>query len=156
MTRAGALLGVIDLDVLPRLAAHGHRRTYDRGHILIRQGDPSPAMYLMVEGRVRVERRVPSLPRPLHIADVGPGEVVGEMGILSGVARSATVIALTDIVVVELSHDDTLRALVGVPGLPQVLRQLIERRLSENEALLAERLARYVDRRPDPARILSM
>lgn len=113
-------------------------------------------MYLMVEGRVRVERAVPSLPRPLHIADVGPGEVVGEMGILSGVARSATVIALTDIVVVELSHDDTLRALVGVPGLPQVLRQLIERRLSENEALLAERLARYVDRRPDPARILSM
>lgn len=40
MTQAGALLGVIDLDVLPRLAAHGHRRAYGRGHVLIRQGDP--------------------------------------------------------------------------------------------------------------------
>ncbi len=156
MTRSGALLGVIDADVLPRLAAHGYRRTYDRGHILIRQGDPSPSMYLIVDGRVRVERAVPALARPLHIADVGPGGIVGEMGILSGLARSATVTALTDVLAIELSYDDTLRALSEITELPQVLRRLIEKRLRENEALFAERLARYVDRRPDPARILSM
>lgn len=148
MTRAGALLGVIDADALPRLATRGHRRTYEKGHVVIGQADPSPSMYLILEGYVRVERSVPALARPLHIADVGPGEVVGEMGILSGVARSATVTALTDLVVVELSHDDTLRALVEVPDLPQVLRRIIEKRLAENEALLAERLARYVHHRP--------
>jgi CRP-like cAMP-binding protein len=148
MTRAGALLGVIDADVLPRLATRGHRRTYAKGHVLIRQEDPSPAMYLILEGFVRVERSVPALARPLHIADVGAGEVVGEMGVISGVARSATVVALTDLVVVELSHDDTLRALAEVPDLPQVLRRVIEKRLSENESILSERLARYVHRRP--------
>lgn len=148
MTRPGALLGVIDADILPRLATRGHRRAYGKGHVLIRQGDPSPSMYLIVEGFVRVERSVAGLARPLHIADVGAGEVVGEMGILSGVARSATVTAIADLVVVELSHDDTLRALAEVPDLPQVLRQLIEKRLADNEAVLSDRLARYVRRRP--------
>src|SRR5579859_7719701 len=128
MTLGGALLGVIDANVLPRLAAHGYRRWYDRAHVLIRQGDPSPSMYLIVEGCVRVERSVPALARPLHIADVGPGGIVGEMGILSGLARSATVTALTDVVAIELSYDDTLRALSEIPELPQVLRRLIEKR----------------------------
>lgn len=145
-TSRGLLLGVIDGVAYDRLAERGHRRDFERGAVLMRQGDIADHMYVIVRGRVRVERAHPATPRPLCLAELGAGDVVGEMGIVLDAPRSATARALTDVVAIEVSRDATLRAFIDIPGLPTVLRRLIEQRLAQNDVVVTERIARYVAR----------
>src|SRR5215208_6823620 len=76
-SRAGFFEGLPD-GALSRLAELARRRTFTRGAVLMRQGDPSESLHLLVSGRVRVERSHPSLTAPVFVAELGPGEVVGE------------------------------------------------------------------------------
>ncbi|MEZ6018033.1 MAG: cyclic nucleotide-binding domain-containing protein [Planctomycetota bacterium] len=62
------------------------------GEVLFREGEAGDVAYSVVSGRVRVERQSPEGPR--HLGDVGPGEIVGELAILTSLPRSATVSAL--------------------------------------------------------------
>lgn len=75
------------------------------GSVLFSEGDVSDAAYVVVSGRVRVliaEDGDWSSP----IAEVGAGELIGEMALLDDVARTATVIAARDSVVARLPRDD--------------------------------------------------
>jgi predicted acylesterase/phospholipase RssA/CRP-like cAMP-binding protein len=65
------------------------------GETLLRQGDPGDSLYLVVSGRIRVVRRVPGRP-DVVLAELGAGETVGEMALISGEPRSADVYAIRD------------------------------------------------------------
>lgn len=71
------------------------RVTLPAGHTLFRQGASPEAMYLVVAGSLGVYAFGPSHERQL-IALIEAGETVGEMAVLSGTPRSATVIAIRD------------------------------------------------------------
>src|SRR5262249_23503771 len=53
------------------------------------EGEPGDAWYVIFEGQVRVMKELPS--GPSEIATLGPGSCFGEMAMLDGLARSATV-----------------------------------------------------------------
>jgi len=61
--------------------------TFGRGQILVKQGTPTKLVYLLVTGKVNIE----SAKR--RIAQLGPGEICGEMSFLENSIPSATVIA---------------------------------------------------------------
>lgn len=147
MSAHGSLLSVLDPGAVAILRQRGIERTFEEGSFLMRQGDLAGAMYLILEGTVRVERRVPAVAAPLHIADLGPGDIVGEIAIVIGGPRAASVRALSRVATIELSHEATLEAVLELPGLPVVLRQIARRRLEEIDHLSA-RMARYVSREP--------
>jgi CRP-like cAMP-binding protein len=134
-TRTRSLFTVVASDVLPDIGRRGRRRRYPKGCVLMVQGDPAEAMHVILEGTVRVTRVDPDLQVRLHLADLGPGEVVGEIGVLSGNPRNATVTAVTDVVTLELGPSDVLHALKSVPGLSAALNGLVARRLREIEQL---------------------
>ncbi|MBV8083368.1 MAG: cyclic nucleotide-binding domain-containing protein [Chloroflexi bacterium] len=69
------------------------RREFKTRATILEPGRHSESPQLVIEGRVRIERTY-GLKRPQFVADVGPGDFVGETGSFSGVARSATAIAL--------------------------------------------------------------
>lgn len=106
----------------------------------MRQGEPADFMYLIQKGSVRVERTVPSLAKPLHLANLGAGQVVGEIGILNRTPRNATVIAESDVLTIQLTREETLRAITEIPGLPVELLKLVTKRLNATDEL-AERIA---------------
>lgn len=89
---AGPLAG---LDVAARddLAAVGTWCTYDVGQPLMQQGEPSHDLYVLVDGRVRVVMTT-SQGDELLLAVLGAGTTVGELSVLDGRPRSATVYAL--------------------------------------------------------------
>jgi len=91
---------------------------------LFEQGQPASAAYVIVAGHVEVRRegRV--------IAELGPGQVVGELGLLLRRAHSATVTATTPIEVVALSQAALKEAVEEVPGLAWHLLQAVAERLS--------------------------
>ena len=62
----------------------------DAGDVVFSEGDPSDSGYLVVSGRLAASRGGASL------GEIGRGEIVGEMGLLERVPRSATVVALRD------------------------------------------------------------
>ena len=128
----------IPLDGLSHLAERGRQRTFPTGSVLIRQGEMGHCMYVILRGRVRVERVHPEIPDPIVLARLGPGDVVGEMGLLDGSPRSATVIALDDVVVAELTSTDLSETINRYPEVSGALLRLLTRRLRQTDELAAK------------------
>lgn len=74
------------------------------GDLLFQQGDEARALYMIQSGELEVRATSPFADEVV-LAHLGPGAVVGEMALLEGGSRSATVEALSDCTVFELSHD---------------------------------------------------
>ena len=68
----------------------------------MQQGAASHCLHILVEGHVRVDRDRGQTVQ----AGLGPGDVVGEMGVLTGAPRSATVTAIDEVETLELSADE--------------------------------------------------
>jgi CRP-like cAMP-binding protein len=133
------------------LARHTQTRAFRAGSVLMRQGEASETMHVIVSGRVRVERAPLQANALLHLADLGPGEVVGEMGVITGEPRSATVAALEDTVTVEIGADAVGELINRFPELRGTLLRLLAKRLRSTDALI-EQVVRHpvVPAQPPP------
>lgn len=72
----------------------GVLKVVPRGHKIVSQGEIAKEMYVMIDGRARIERRTDG--RAFTLGEVRRGDVVGEMGLLRQQPRSADVIAVDD------------------------------------------------------------
>ena len=90
------------------LSRHAHVERYTAGEALVRQGDPGGSLFVLLDGEVRVRRADGGAAREL--ARLGPGSFFGEMSLLTGEPRSASVLALdeVEVVVVEKAAVSTL------------------------------------------------
>jgi CRP-like cAMP-binding protein len=69
-------------------------RDFRKGTLLCREGDPGREMFIVQKGKVQVRKKVG--PGEKVLAELGDGEFFGEMALLEGLNRSATVEALED------------------------------------------------------------
>src|ERR1700722_7958987 len=95
------LFGKLDPIVLKDLESELELVTLRSDEILYRQGEPGDTLSIVVSGRLRV--RVPRESGEGYEAELGCGEAVGEMSVLSSEPRAATVIAIRDTNVAVLS-----------------------------------------------------
>lgn len=111
------------------------------GAVLMAEGDPGDALYLVLEGELAVTKQASSGERA--IATVGPGAVQGEIAVLGGGPRLATVRALTPGRVLRLGRDDLFDVIAREPGIVRSLVQTVAGRLAGLEAFVQqqERLA---------------
>jgi CRP-like cAMP-binding protein len=102
---------------------------------LIRQGDIGDSMFILVEGQANVvfERNGSSK----LVASLSAGDCFGEMSLLTGEKRSATVVAHTDCEVVEIARPVLAKSLKQSPELLKELSQLLAKRQMENDGALA-------------------
>lgn len=129
----------VSTDALSRLAERGQLRTFAPGTALVRQGDPGAAMYVLASGRVQVERAHPALLAPMPLAELGPGEVIGELEVLDGAPRAASVIALDHVEAMEVSADALADTMAHFPDVAAALLQAVTRRLRNTDELLDQR-----------------
>ena len=87
------LLQGLPVESLEQMATGARRRTYRRGEVLFHQGDPGDALVILESGTVKVIVYSESGDESV-LAIVGPGESFGELALIDGEARSATVQAL--------------------------------------------------------------
>lgn len=90
-------------DGLECLAARGRVRLFRPGEQLLRQGEVSGAMHVIVRGRVRRERSHPALSEPVETLELGVGESVAELAVLDLAPSPETVTAIEQTETLELS-----------------------------------------------------
>jgi CRP/FNR family cyclic AMP-dependent transcriptional regulator len=109
-------------DELGHIAALAAEISVPAGKELVREGDYSYDVLAVEEGTARVERHGE------RIADIGPGDVVGEMGVLERSQRNATVVATSPMLLVTLTSWDVRRLAKSVPNAVEHLRDVVAER----------------------------
>lgn len=123
-----ALLGPLDGELLAAIERQATWLTMRSGQVLFRQGDPGDAWYVVTSGRLAVVEPGRDGRSERLLAEVGRGEAIGELALLTGEARSATVHALRDTELVRFPMDEFAELLASVPQvLEAVLRTLAQR-----------------------------
>ncbi len=111
-------------DDLRKVATFATTEEFTEGAAVVKEGDYSNHFYAIQEGTVKVERGGE------HLADLGPGDVFGEQGLLERQERSASVVATSPLRVIKIEHWELSRMR---KHLPQVVEEL-ERRAEERES----------------------
>src|SRR5581483_4010441 len=84
-------------DEIRLLAESGEERVFGPGHTIVHQHDRGEQAYVVLSGRVRVLEESEEQPRgDIAIAELGTGEIFGEMAALTDRYRSATVVAVEE------------------------------------------------------------
>jgi len=124
------LLSGLSEGELQRIAQVAVARRFPKGARVFHEGDESDACYVVRSGEVRVTREH-SDGRAIALATLGPGEIVGELAMLDGEVRSASVEALSDVELLAISAPDMRGLLERNPEITSKLVVALTRRVRE-------------------------
>jgi len=126
LSRIPLFAGCSDRD-LEHLAHAADRIRLPEGTLLTRQGDIGREAFVILAGSAAVDRDGE------RVAEIGPGDVVGELALLDGGPRSATVTATSDIEALVLTRPAFTAVLDEIPTLAHRLLVTLARRLRTAE-----------------------
>ncbi len=129
------LLTAMNKGELEQLAACAQQRDYVKGSVIFNRGDVGTTLYLLVEGIA--EATVGDVDDGPAIAQIEPGQAFGEMSLLTGEPRVASVRAVTDVHALELSRDDLEPIFRARPEIANCLADVMALRVRTNEASAA-------------------
>jgi small-conductance mechanosensitive channel/CRP-like cAMP-binding protein len=109
---------------------------FHKGEVMTRQGSVSHHLFIIVRGTAEVLYDSGQHARQ-HVGELHAGEVFGEMGLLTGEPRSATVMATSDCFCYKLDRDGFTNALEQRPALAEEISKLLAQRKLELEATKA-------------------
>ncbi|HEY1360422.1 MAG TPA: cyclic nucleotide-binding domain-containing protein [Thermoleophilaceae bacterium] len=117
-----ALFKEIPDDALREIATFADEESVSEGKHLVDEGDYSYEFMAIEEGTAEVQRD------GQHVADLGPGDFFGEIGLLEKDRRNATVVAKTPMRLITLTGWDLKRMEKSMPEAVQQIRQTMESR----------------------------
>ncbi len=126
-----------EVDILSPLSSPAHEQlaaatkvhVYSRGEAILHAGAAGDSMFVVHSGTVSVRINDPGVTGGHEVAQLGPGSVFGEMALLTGETRTADVVALTDVVTLEIGKDSLQPILQESPELAgSISEKVLERR----------------------------
>src|SRR5919197_4572481 len=121
-------------------------RSYPRGSVILREGDPGDTCYVLRSGRARVVRQHAD-GRAITLTNLGPGEIFGELAMFGGEVRSATVEAIDDVQALAILAGDLKRLLGEHPEIAVKLLGAVAARLRETNARISRQSFQKVSSR---------
>ncbi len=115
IVRSMPLFQNLDEEALGELARATKEMFYSPGEILMRDGESSDCMYVIARGAAAVFKQ--SRGKEILLDTLGGGDIVGEMALLTGESRNATVRAVTTLAVGRIDQDDFQRIMNHMPSL---------------------------------------
>ena len=110
---------------LQKIARAADELTVDAGRTLVEQGASGHEAFVIVEGQAAVVRN------DAKVAELGPGEQFGELAIIDGGPRTASVLATTELRVLVIGQREFSALLDEVPGLAHKILVILARRLRD-------------------------
>jgi uncharacterized protein (DUF2225 family)/CRP-like cAMP-binding protein len=121
-----------DINLLKTL---GTIKQYEADDFIVHEGEDGNELYIILSGTVAVYINSHG-DFPVKIAEMGTGEMFGEMSILEGLPRSATVIAISDVVVLSVKKENIILFIEKQPEMAyKVMKSLCTRIRSTNDAM---------------------
>jgi CRP-like cAMP-binding protein len=112
-------------ELLQPILDAGTEREVEAGEAIMRAGEPGDAMVLVLEGTATIERAGRKVP-------IAPGEMVGEISVLDGGPRTATVVAHSHVRILEIGRDALMRVLEADPTAATALIAVLASRFRES------------------------
>src|SRR5436190_9008117 len=142
-------------DACFRLEAQMSRRDYPPQSVIVREGGSGDAAFVILTGLVAVRRRDKDSGLEFTLNELTPGQMFGEMALLTGRPRGATVIALEPTTCAILEREDFERVLVERPQLSLLITRLLAERLEKANQRAGVEFINLAKLKTDP-RVLSL
>ncbi len=128
---SSALIGVTGSHLFKSLDDEGRARllrgstsvTFGAGQVIVREGDPGEALYLIQTGKVHVSTSRSG--KKIHLATLGPGACFGEVALLSGHPRTATVMTTEPSAMLCFSKQEIEEVLSAYPKIRKLLETIV-------------------------------
>lgn len=135
LRRIEALEHLVD-EYLEMIASRMNLRYFENGEVLFNEGDPGDSMYIVVVGVLKV---VVLRNNTEHtIAQITPGQVFGEMSMLTGEPRTATIRAATDVIAYEVHRDHLSEVFEKQPETVEIISTIMAQRQLSNDKFYAK------------------
>ncbi len=115
---------------LEKIAKVAERKRVERSASIVRAGDSTDSLYILLTGRAKVTN-TDEEGKEIILAWLESGEFFGEMGLIDGSPRSASVVAVEPCELLSLSKDEFQRCMRDNFQVAQKLMQILVRRLRE-------------------------
>lgn len=135
------LFAKVEPPKLKLLAFASERVTFEAGQELFHQGDMPDAAYIVIDGTADVV--LDTQRGRVTVAQIGRNELVGEIGIICDVPRTATVQANSRLVTLKVSKDLLLRMIIDFPTMALEIMRVLAHRLEHTNAQLREALTEH-------------
>ena len=112
---------------LGKIARIASSKRFAAGGELVRAGEPANAFYVILDGQVRVET-------PGRGIELKSGDFFGEMALIDGQPRSATIVTITEVYVMIISRSKFLKLLESEPKIALAIMATLTRRLRDLQA----------------------
>jgi MFS family permease len=132
--RATALFALAPYGTVERLAGAAVAVTVPAGAVVVHEGDRSDCLYIVESGRLAVTVRHGGARRP--VTELGEGDWFGEIGVMRGGERTATVAAVAQTRLWRIPANDILAAVDATIGIADPLRRGVSVRLARTDAQL--------------------
>ncbi len=116
------------------LSSRLQKQTYLKGEVVVRQGKAGSSFYMVMKGKLEVMKQTPE-GKNIFVHELGTGDFFGELSLLTGEPRSATVRALADSELLRLDKDDFKEILTRDPGLSGSLAGIVAARQAKLSGL---------------------
>ena len=124
---------------LEELLATTSLRIFRSGATIVREGDPGASLFLIDEGTVEVQT-ADQAGKLLVLAKLGPGDFFGEIAVLSGKPRTATIIARSAVNAIEITRETLDRVATRYPEVREVLQRFYKERAQATVEAMLTRL----------------
>ncbi len=143
-----SLFSCLESEEIEELANLINHRMFPKGTNIIKLGEPGDSMFILGEGLLEV--KVKGINGGEHVVgEIFPGQFFGEMSLLTGEPRSATITAVTDVIVFEIAKDDVENLFRRRASLLEDISQIVAERRASNiaaiESLSAQQTEQHID-----------
>lgn len=131
------LLARLPDDDLKALASRGRVRRFNAGTTIFHEGDPGDAIYVVVDGRIRMSRLSGS-GTEATLALIGAGDCTGELSLFDGKPRSATATAMQATRTFVVSREDFVNWIKERPGASLALLETLSLRIRRTNEIVTD------------------
>ena len=134
------LFEVLKDDELEAIIKEMEIESHDEGSVIIAEGEPGSSMYVIASGEVKVFTRGQGGGGTVYLARLGEGDFFGEVSVLTGKPRTATITASQRTELLRLDREKLDTALATYPGIRKVLDDFYKKRAKHTVEAMIESL----------------
>ncbi len=137
--QSSALFAAFEKEALLEVLTSTSLRSYAEGDIIVTEGEPGDSLFLIASGTVKVFTRGEH-GEHIPLGELGEGDFFGEVSLLTGKPRTATITAKTPVMAIELDRASVDRVTARHPEVLQTLEEFCHRRAQDTVEALVSRM----------------